>query len=320
MKWYHRLLIVICVIIFSPIILIGFVISSIAYLFELPKNRKAYKSSQYYKDFGLPFKMFRLYSPEYRFYNSCKKRNLKLDYVRQESDGFEYFIYDDTIFVFPDFDQIDFIDERSAWQVDYDGDWQPFEEAYQKLLSKIDAKSNDRLIKIIVERKMFPKTDLRGLDIPECIFLISTYEKAFAEDSKLELRVPVNANELYEMMLSASELCGSFVISDNGNIVWDLYDSFQVEIGVDPNDCYIEIYKKNSGKFASPITHWHPTVFEIYDEVCELGKRGNIIVIRAFLSGAAVLYMGEKEKCPYSMGQNRLFGKFYFLEPIPKFK
>lgn len=318
MKWYHRLLIGICIIIFSPVILIGFIISSIVYLFELPQNRKAYKSSQYYKDFGLPFEMFRLYSPEYRFYNSYKMRNLKLDYIRQESNGIEYFIYDDMIFVFPDFDQIDFNEERSVWEVDYDGDWQFFEKAYQKLLSKINIESDDRLIKVIVERKMFPRTDLSGVDIPECIFLTDTYETAFSEDSKLELRVPVNANELYEMMLSTSELCGSFVISESGNIVWDLYDSFQVEIGVDPNDCYIEIYKKNAGKFISSITHWHPTVFEIYDEVCELGKQGNILVIRTFLGGAAVLYMGAKEKCPYFKNPNRLFYKLYFLEPKPR--
>lgn len=318
MKLYHRILIVICIIFLSPIILIGFMISSIAYLFELPKNKKAYKSSQYYKDFSLPFKTYRLYSPEYRFYNSCKKRNLKLDYVRQESNGFEYFIYEDTIFIFPDFDQIDFNENRSVWETDYDGDWQPFEEAYQKLLSKIDVESGYRSIKVILERKMFPRTDLSNVDIPGCIFLTCTYETAFSEDLKLKLRVPVNANELYEMMFSTSDLCGSFVISENGNIIWDLYDSFQVEIGVDPNDCYIEIYKRNAGKFASSITHWHPTIFEIYDEVCELGKCGNMLVIRTFLSGAAVLYMGEKEKCPYSKNQNHLFGKLYFLEPKAK--
>ena len=73
MKWYKKALIIICVIIFSPIILLGICAILIYYLFEMQKNKKEYTNSEYFKDFNLPYKRYLLYSPEYRFYNSIKK-------------------------------------------------------------------------------------------------------------------------------------------------------------------------------------------------------------------------------------------------------
>ena len=74
MKWYYKFLVVLAIILFSPIILLGIIIASISYLFELPKNIREYKNYQYYVDFHLPYKRFRLYSPEYIFYNNAKLR------------------------------------------------------------------------------------------------------------------------------------------------------------------------------------------------------------------------------------------------------
>ena len=112
MKWYVKLLITLLVIIFSPLIAVFIIIAAATYLFQLPKNVKEYKKSKYYQEFRLPYATWKLYSPEYRFYNSFKKRNLKLTYVRQESNGFEYFIHNETLFLFPDFDQIDYDEEK----------------------------------------------------------------------------------------------------------------------------------------------------------------------------------------------------------------
>ena len=106
MKWYHKVLIFLCVIIFSPIIILGICAALVAYLFDMPRTKKEYISSEYFKDFNLPYKRYLLYSPEYRFYNSIKKRGLPIDYVRQESNGLEYFVFENILYLFPDFEQI----------------------------------------------------------------------------------------------------------------------------------------------------------------------------------------------------------------------
>jgi len=315
MKWYHKVLICICVVIFSPIIILGICTASIAYLFEMPKNKKEYTNSEYFKDFNLPYKRYLLYSPEYRFYNGIKRRNLPIDYMRQESNGLEYFVFENILYLFPDFEQIDFNEEKSIWEADYDGHWNPFEEAYNNLVSKIDKEIDSSCIKLLIEREMFPRTDLNGIDIPECIFLTWSFDYAFEnEDSLLKLRVPTNAKELFEMMKQTPDLCGDYYVDGDINIIWNLYDSIQIDIGIDSRECYLGVNKKSFGKIGSGITHWHPTNFEIYDEVCKIGKRGNVLVIRAFKSSESVLYMGEKENCPYNKESKQLIGKLYYLE------
>lgn len=315
MKWHIKILIALLVVIFSPIIVAFLIIAAITYLFQLPKNIKEYKNSQYYKEFGLPFMISRLYSPEYRFFNNFKKRDLQANYIRQASNGLEYFIYNDTLFLFPDFDQIDFNEEKSEWQVDYDGDWKNFEQAYKDIVAKVDQNALILPVRLLVERKMFPATDLIGASIPEPVFLIWNYETAFEnEDYPLKLRIPTNTQELYDMMLATPGLCGDFKIAENGNIHWDLYKNIQIDIGVDTGDCYFSVDKKLSGKIESEMTHWHPTIYEIYDDVCKVGMPGSVLVIRTLMSGASVLYMGDERNCPYSPNKKTLFGKYYYLK------
>lgn len=311
MKWYYKILIFVCVVIFSPIIILGICGALVAHLFEIPKNKKEYINSEYFLNFNLPYKRYRLFLPEYRFYNSMKKRKLEVDYKRQESNSFEYFIYKKVLYIFPDFEQIDFNADKAVWEVDYDGDWKPFEDAYKNLVSKLNGEINVSCIKLLVERKMFPLTDLNGIDIPECIFLTWGYENAFEnEDSPLKLCVPTKTTELFDMMKQTPDLCGDYHIANNGTIVWDLYDSFQIEIGVDPRDCYLGIDKK-IGKIKSGITHWHPNIYEIYHEVCQIGKKGNVLVLGSSVLGTGVLYLGEKENCPYNTPTKRIL---YILE------
>ena len=68
------------------------------------------------------------------------------------------------------------------------------------------------------------------------------------------------------------------------------------------------------GKIESGITHWHPTEYEIYDEVCEIGRRGHVLVLRTRAGSGAVLYSGRKEDCPYKPNKKVLLGKYYYIE------
>ena len=315
LKWYQKLLIGLLVVIFSPLILAFLIFAGIYALFQIPKNKKEYKKSRYYLDFKQKFMTSLLYSPEYRFYNSAIHRNLPIQYIKQESNGFEYFIFDGTLYLFPDFEQIDYDTEKGEWQVDRDGDWSGFEEAHKNLLAKLD-KEPDIPVKLLIERKMFPLANLNDVDIPKGIYITWEYDEAFEnEDSPLKMVIPQNSKELYEMMLQTPDLCGTFeLLSDDGNIVWNLYDDIRIELGVDPHDCYLGVSKMLFGKVESGLTHWHPTAFEIYNEVCKIGKRGNVMILRTFASGGGVLYIGNKEDCPYQKSKRYLFGKLYYLE------
>ena len=315
MKWYQKLLIGLLVVLLSPLILICLISAGICALVQIPKNKKEYKKSRYYLDFKQKFMTSLLYSPEYRFYNSAIQRNLPMQYIKQESNGFEYFIFNDTLYLFPDFEQIDFDAEKGEWQVDRDGDWSGFEEAHKNLIAKLD-KEPDLPIKLLIERKMFPLANLNEVNIPEVIYITWGYDEAFEnEESPLKMLIPQNSKDLYEMMLQTPDLCGTFeLLSDDGNIVWNLYDDIRIELGVDPHDCYLGVFKMLFGKVESGLTHWHPTVFEIYNEVCKIGKRGNVMIVRTFASGGGVLYIGNKEDCPYQKSKRYLFGKLYYLE------
>lgn len=119
-----------------------------------------------------------LYSPEYRFYNSAVQRKLPIQYVKQESNGFEYFIYDGKLYLFPHFEEIDYDIEKGEWQVNRDGDWSSFEESYNKLLSKLD-KEPALPVRLLIERRMFPLADLDSVDIPKCIYITQNYDETF---------------------------------------------------------------------------------------------------------------------------------------------
>ena len=255
------------------------------------------------------------YSPEYRFYNGAVSRNLPIKYIRQETNGFEYFIYDDTLYLFPDFDGIDYIEDKSEWMVDYDGDSDFFDRRLDSMLSKLENRF-DYPIRVLAERRMFYRMNLSGMDIPESIFITQSYDNAFENDaSPLKMIVPQSTEELYGMMLETPDLCGRFELDKSaGSITWNLSENIVIEIGVDPPECYIGINKSHGGKVGGEITHLHPSVFEIYDEICKIGRRGNVTVLRASPVGSALLYAGREDVCPYPREKKLLLGKYYYLE------
>ena len=171
-------------------------------------------------------------------------------------------------------------------------------------------------VKLLVERKMFPTLNLNDKDIPDCIFVTWNYENAFEnEESPLKMIIPQNSKELYDMMLQTPDLCGTFELNEgNENIEWLLHENIKIELGVDPRDCYFGVSRLLFGKVESGITHWHPTIFEIYDDVCNVGKRGNVMVLRSTASSGTLMYSGSKEDCPYAPDKKYLFGKYYYLE------
>ena len=315
LKWYVKVLLVLLIIVCSPLIIMLALIAVPLILIERAKAKKAYYKSPYYADFKKKYTMGITTDPAYRCYNGTVKRKFPVRFAAKLG-GPLYCIYEGTLYVFPDFEQMGLSeDDGTTWQVNYDGDWMSFADAYAKLLSDMTITPSDS-VKLLVERRMITVCDLTETPPPSCVFVTQSYETAFEnEDSALKMRIPQSAEDLYGMMRDTPDLCGEFDLTEDGQgIRWRIREDIQITLGVDPHDCYIGVEKLLFGKIESGITHWHPTVYEIYDEVCEIGRRGHVLVLRTRAGSGAVLYSGSKDECPYKPDQKVLFGKYYYIE------
>ena len=314
-KWYVHVITALLIVIFSPLIILLFLIAVPVILIERAKAKKAYYKSPYYADFKEKFTMGITTDPVYRCYNGAVKRKLPVKFGAKLHGPF-HCRYEGALYVFPDFEQMGLSEEDgTTWQVDYDGDWMSFDDAYAKLLSDMTITPCDS-VKLLVERRMITVCDLTETPPPACVFVTQSYETAFEnEDSALKMRIPQSAEDLYGMMRDTPDLCGEFDLTEDGQgIRWRIREDIQITLGVDPHDCYIGVEKLLLGKIESGITHWHPTEYEIYDEVCKIGKRGNVLVLRARAGSGAVLYSGSRDECPYKPDQKVFLGKYYYIE------
>ena len=314
-KWYVHVITALLIVIFSPLIILLFLIAVPFILIERAKAKKAYYKSPYYADFKKKYTMGITTDPAYRCYNGTVKRKFPVRFAAKLG-GPLYCIYEGTLYVFPDFEQMGLSeDDGTTWQVNYDGDWMSFDDAYAKLLSDMTITPCDS-VKLLVERRMITVCDLTETPPPACVFVIQSYETAFEnEDSALKMRIPQSAEDLYGMMRDTPDLCGEFDLTEDGQgIRWRIREDIQITLGVDPHDCYIGVDRLLNGKLPIGITHWHPTVYEIYDEVCEIGRRGHVLVLRTRAGSGAVLYSGSRDECPYKPDKKYLLAKYYYIE------
>ena len=247
-----------------------------------------------------------------------RQRNLPVDYIRDESNGLEYFKiknkseFQDT-YLFPDFERIKYSTQKNIWEVEYDDangiTKASLETAHKNLLMKYAvsiAKEQEVHHKIIVERNMIQELDLEDIEIPDYIFITWSYEEAFAnEDACQNMKIPSTIIELFQMMNKNPNISGSFCISEDGGCIeWDLFESNKVRI-----------YREEEWIIdVDTLIHWHPTIYEIWDEIRKLGNKENVLVVRTLLNGAILSYQGSKIDCSYNKGEKTKFGKLHYLE------
>ena len=316
-KWYKKAQIGLIIVVFSPLLLIALIIYGFAAWFKSPALKKEYKKSRYYSDVKRKYNLSVTSSPEYRFYNSAVKRELPIEYHKQDSNGLEYFIYDGTLFFFPDFYEMEYDKGKREWTVGwYSDEKKAFSDYMQSLREKLDADDNYPA-KVLCERRLFEIADLREVPLPEEVYLTSGYELAFdGNDFPLEIIIPQTTRELYNMMIQNPDLCGSYEMTadedDYGSIFWTLGDVC-FELCVGQGQGYINVIA--SGLLhGKSITHWHPAPDEIYDEVIKIGKRGNVTVVRSYRGAGTLLYSGEKGECPYLPPRKHLLCKYFYIE------
>ncbi len=314
MKWYEKLLLGILFIILSPFLLLGFLSWFIVMPFITFSNWKSYKKSEYYKAFKKPFSNKIFDSNEYAFYNYAIEEQLPIKYVKQTNKSLDYFIYKNQVFIFPDFNQIKYNEEKQCWEVIYrrykEISTKPLEE-YIK--NKIDLFENkiELPVKLLISRNYFDEGYLDISKLPETLHVVRNYVTGLdVEDIESLRMVPHTTRELYEMMLLNKKLGGQIKILDDELIVWT-FEKFICEIALDNREGCLRILKNN--KIKMEITHWHPEHYEVYDEVCQIGEKGNVLVIKTFAGSEQVLYMGPKEKCNINPKKIRL-GKLHYFE------
>ena len=318
MKWYEKVLTVLLIVIFSPLILLILLLACPFLGREYRRAKKAYDKSLYYAAFKKKFTMGITNDPVYRVYNGAAARDLPVrfpDNMDDRIDGLAYFFYGDTVYLLPNFEQMGLSEDgRAVWQVNNHGDWMDFDEGYAA--TRVQAMYPDLTVKFLVERRMITVCDLTETPPPACVFVTQSYETAFEnEDSALKMRIPQSSADLYDMMCATPDLCGEFELTEDGQgIRWRIREDIQITLGVDLRDCYIGVEKLLLGKIESGITHWHPTEYEIYDEVCKIGKRGNVLVLRQGAGSGAVLYSGGRDECPYKPDQKVFLGKYDYIE------
>lgn len=122
-----------------------------------------------------------------------------------------------------------------------------------------------------------------------------------------------NTKELYDKMCNTHDLCGTFKFTDK-MIVWDLFEGYEIKISIEPPATHFSIEKKLFWKLTNQITHWHPDEEDIFEQVCNIGSKGNVVVIRKNLLFTSVVYMGREENCLFSSKSKWSWGKIYYLE------
>ena len=146
--------------IFSPIIVVGFLISTVKDYFE-------YKKTSYYLDTGAKYSWFCARSDSVTLYNAIKKEGLSIDFYRNnelKAASEDYFILDDALILFDfDSDMFYFDKEKDDWMFYEDHESILLENEVDKEIKKVNdflGENRCRRAIIFVEKELLH-------DIPE---------------------------------------------------------------------------------------------------------------------------------------------------------
>lgn len=144
-------------------------------LISTPFKKRKYRASRYFADTGRNFSLGITSSPEYRFYNRAVADGLDFRYFPGDQDHCDWFIYNDTAYVFPDFDAIAQDDETGKWQIYSEDEWSDFDKYISGIESAIPDKG-EMPVRVIVPHDMIQSLEY---DLPETVYAVGSYETAF---------------------------------------------------------------------------------------------------------------------------------------------
>ena len=124
------------------------------------------------------------------------------------------------------------------------------------------------------------------------------------------MRNTKTTKDLYDALMKKSDL-HSFPVLDDKILIWQLYKDAYVRAYCDSYDTCIDIVSTSP---ACPSTHWHPEEGEMLDELYALGKKGNILVLKKYLTATGVFYLGDPRQYRFDKAKTRHWGKLTYLE------
>lgn len=110
--------------------------------------------------------------------------------------------------------------------------------------------------------------------------------------------------ELYERLAANPDLRGEIALEDD-LIIWRVTSALTLDIAVSYKDTYVGV--------NGALHHWHPDEDDIYDDLCAIGKRGNILVIRKTLASSEVFYSGAASEYRFSPNKKWHWGRLYYF-------
>lgn len=304
------------ILIFVMIVFV-FPVWGIQELILLPKHKKQYKNSRYFLDLQKPFSRKRFYSMQYEFYNSARKRNLPFEYFVQSGNDFEYFVYDNKVFVFPDFCEVEFDKDKAVFFAGYKKHKELWSDAVNSLRGKIEKNTDGLEIKVLVERNMINSKKINKQNLPENLFLVNSVGTAFSEDIFPIQKEPQTVSALFDWMTKQVNVCGKIEL-ENGSIDWHPYESeFYISIFFGKKNCDVYLSRNKWPFFSlihSVLYHWQVSKGDICSLIETLNDKNNILIIKANLCKVDLLYLGQKEKCPYLPLKKKAFTKVYSFQ------
>ena len=124
------------------------------------------------------------------------------------------------------------------------------------------------------------------------------------------MRNKKTTKELYQRLISMHDLHSEPEL--NGDILtWKLFSNAYIRAYCDSYDTCIDIISDDV--VHESLIHWHPDEEDMFDELYSLGKKGNILVLKKYLLGVGVFYIGAPDKYCFSKNQRWHFGKLIYL-------
>ena len=157
------------------------IIPAVLYLLiSAPFEKRKYRASRYFADTGCNFSLGITSSPEYRFYNQAVVDGLDFRYFPGDEEHRDWFIYNNTAYVFPDFDAIAQDDETGKWQIYSEDEWSDFYDYFSGVESAIPDKG-EMSVRVMVTHDMIQSPED---DLPDAVYAVGSYETAFADTTK----------------------------------------------------------------------------------------------------------------------------------------
>ena len=116
----------------------------------------------------------------------------------------------------------------------------------------------------------------------------------------------MTTKELYDALICKPDLHSHPTLHDD-ILIWHLYQNAYVQAFCHNGDTTIDIV--STSLFSGSVMHWHPNEEDMIDELYNLGKAGNILVLKKSLLGTSIFYTGPAQNFPLTDRTPLHFGK-----------